>query len=76
VAEFCKQCADDLGFSPENNIPYDFVGLQSDKEWEEMEEGYGLGALCESCGFTVVNKEGECIASSCPIHGKGEDAER
>lgn len=63
MAEFCKQCADDLGFEP------DFIGLRSDEEWDKMEEGYGLLVLCEGCGPTVVNRDGECVSLSCPVHG-------
>jgi len=58
VAEFCKQCADEMGFNPANQIEYDFVGLRKPKDIAE--ELYPV-VLCEGCGVTQVDVDGSCI---------------
>lgn len=53
MADFCKQCADEMGF-PES----DFIGA--------VPEGSYLIAICEGCGFdAVMNHAGDCVSSSC-----------
>ena len=61
MAEFCRQCSIEL-------FGKDF-GEAARPGKPDPEPGYGWGFLCEGCGFTVVNKEGECIATHCSIHG-------
>lgn len=62
MAAFCRQCS--LAW-----FGVDYGELKpSAKEIEEsgpLPEGYGYAALCEGCGFTVVNEKGECIATEC-----------
>jgi hypothetical protein len=65
MAEFCKQCADELQFDP------DFVGLISE---EEVAKGFGALVLFEGCGPILVNHLGECITSDClEKHGVKSD---
>ena len=62
MADFCKQCSielfgEDYGdFKPHNPAP--------------LKPGYGWPVLCEGCGPTLVNNEGECIAKDCELHGE------
>lgn len=53
MAEFCKQCAEDMGFDP----PGDFAGMAP--------VGYICYVLCEDCGSTYVDHEGTCINPVC-----------
>lgn len=59
MADFCKQCSLFL-------FDEDFHDLASlDYEAEEVH----FYAICEGCGFTVVNKQGECIGMCFKKHG-------
>ena len=53
MAEFCKQCADDLGFP------------RSDFLYPNLLPGQYMTVLCEGCGPIQVNNKGECISSDC-----------
>lgn len=53
MADFCKQCADQLGFPESDLIPAD--GLP----------GYYYPSLCEGCGPIMVNHRGECTSIDC-----------
>ena len=57
MAEFCKQCADDLGFS------------ESDLIDPNLRKGLYVTALCEGCGCIQVNSRGECISADCLVPG-------
>ena len=63
MSEFCKQCSTEL-------FGKDFEDLAKLNN-HPLEKGTGIGVICEGCGFTVVNEEGECIADNCEKHGKG-----
>ena len=54
MAEFCVQCAKDLGFEP------DWVGLTT---LEDEAGGKFCIVLCEGCGIIQVNAKGECITN-------------
>ena len=60
MAEFCKQCAHELGFAPPYGHSYDFAGLTT-----EQDEAQGLYTLvlCEGCGPCQVNKDGACMGT-------------
>ncbi len=58
MAEFCVQCADELDFTPANQIEYDSTGLLTK---EQQEQGLAVPFLCEGCGITMVDSEGKCI---------------
>lgn len=71
MAEFCKGCAIDLGFTPRQGIRFDFIDLWTEEEWDRMLDGYGLLVLCEGCGPVVVDRTGKCISDDCvlrPMH--------
>lgn len=56
MAEFCKQCAEEMGFEP------DFVGLCNEEQVAVV--------ICEGCGPTMVNHKGECVSKDCLLkHG-------
>jgi hypothetical protein len=65
MAEFCKQCAEEMGFEP------DFVGLTTE---EDTKAGLVSGVLCEGCGFTYVNHLGECVYEHCDLKHGVKDA--
>ena len=52
MAEFCNQCADELGFD------HDF---DYDRGRPSLEPGYGWLEICESCGPTFVDDKGFCM---------------
>lgn len=60
MAEFCKQCANELGF-PES----DFID-------PNLKLGYYNLNLCEGCGYVYTNAKGECIDSNCMCSGHNE----
>jgi len=64
MADFCKQCSIDM-------FGEDFGDLANLGPAEELGEGEGWSALCETCGGIVVSQEGTCIADWCRHHGKG-----
>ena len=57
MADFCKQCADDLGFSG------------SDLVFPNLRVGQYMPALCEGCGCIQVNSKGECMSADCLVPG-------
>lgn len=65
MAEFCKQCTDEL-FGPD--MKHDFEGLS--EESDTKLDIYAM-VLCEGCGNTLVNHLGECVDPLClKKHGK------
>lgn len=67
MAEFCKQCAEELGFEP------DFVGLSTA---EDTAKGLYAIVLCETCGPIQVDHEGKCISPDCPCLKDGIHKDR
>ena len=60
MADFCRQCSLDL-FGQDAG---DLRGLGG-KDDKPLEPGEGYLVICEGCGPTLVNKDGECIAEDC-----------
>lgn len=58
MADFCTQCAADMGFSP----PGDLAGITTANA-----EAYGCACvvLCEGCGPILVDRLGNCISEDC-----------
>jgi hypothetical protein len=56
MAEFCNQCARELGF-PEG----DFANLIEGG----VRPGWGVVVICEGCGNTLADNDGNCINSYC-----------
>lgn len=54
MAEFCKQCADKMGFEP------DFVGIAA--------PDHMIAVICEGCGLTWVDHTGTCIGDCLERH--------
>lgn len=53
MADFCAQCAFDMGFdSP------DLDGLTSEKDWAD---GRACAVICEGCGLIQVDPQGRCL---------------
>lgn len=57
MAEFCAQCAEEMGFKS------DFIGLPNAKH------GLYHTVLCEGCGPIQVNSKGECVSDDCMCTG-------
>lgn len=55
MAEFCNQCAKDLGFNEG-----DFKGVGDPKDLP-LKPGEGFPVICEGCGFVLVDAEGNCL---------------
>lgn len=59
MSEFCKQCAEELGFNT------DFAGLVTEAE---VKEGYSMPVLCEGCGPCFVDHQGKCLKGTLCYH--------
>lgn len=62
MAEFCKQCAEYMGFDP------DFTGMTTA---DDEAKGLFVCVLCEGCGAIQVNAAGECISDCLEHHHIG-----
>lgn len=63
MADFCNQCARDHAL-PEGDMAELMPGTP-------LAPGEGITALCEGCGPTLVNKQGDCVYHHClKEHGK------
>ena len=63
MADFCQQCSiAHFGKDYEN-----FKGISSP---EETAQGLFAEALCEGCGFTLVDHSGKCVVPNCPCYLK------
>ena len=63
MADFCMQCAKDLGF-PES----DLAGLVTQEQYEN--EKLVAVCICEGCGPTIVDYTGRCVNKECLMsHG-------
>ena len=69
MADFCQQCSIFL-FGEDSR---DMAELMPR---EAYTEGIGAAVICEECGYTVVDFDGECIAEWCQEHGKKEQQEK
>lgn len=67
MAEFCKQCAEDMGFDT------DFDNLFKGHDLQCMGGTVGFNMLCESCGNAwIIDNEGTCGSRTClEKHGGG-----
>jgi hypothetical protein len=61
MAEFCKQCAEELDFEP------DFTGLFKQAGIKPDGGSTGFYVLCETCGVQcfIVDDEGTCGSKHC-----------
>ena len=67
MADFCNQCAKELGF-PEGDLARPDCGPPG--------PGMGYPELCEGCGPTLVDEKGNCIDPHCDLlHGCTAKAE-
>lgn len=57
MADFCKQCADDMGFPTS-----DFID-------PNLKYGMYQFNLCEGCGPIQINNKGECVSPDCMQQG-------
>lgn len=68
MAEFCKQCAEELDFPP------DFTGLFA-RDGFVPDGTSGYPVLCETCGpmCFIIDDEGTCGSRHCAgsLHGLG-----
>ena len=69
MADFCNQCADDLGL-PRG----DMSGITTGADWTA---GRAAIVLCEDCGPIQVDPQGNCVSPDCgKHHGRKAEAER
>lgn len=59
MAEFCKQCADYMGF-PKSDF---------EEMGKELRKGQYWTVLCEGCGPIQTNQKGECVSTDCLCEG-------
>ena len=60
MADFCKQCSIEM-----------FGKDYGDLKLGPLKIGHGWVVLCEGCGPTMVDAEGQCTVKSClQKHGK------
>lgn len=68
MADFCNQCAVDLGF-PEGDLKV--------ADRKPPQSGFGYAEICEGCGSCFVDHLGNCIDIRCyKQHGVKVTAER
>ncbi|MFC1453656.1 hypothetical protein ACFLQL_00565 [Verrucomicrobiota bacterium] len=70
MADFCKQCVEELFDGPQEGVTNDMEGLSTE---EDTKEGLFPSVLCEGCGFIQVDHTGKCVTPDCPKHGKKHD---
>lgn len=63
MADYCHQCA--MRF-----IGFDYGDLADLINVEDCAKGMGASVLCEGCGPTLVNHNGDCISADCLHAGK------
>lgn len=62
MADFCNQCKVELGLNQEHD--------SSDyPDYGPLAEGKGWAVICEGCGYTVIDRKGNCIALEHEIPG-------
>ena len=61
MADFCKQCADELNLPNE-----DLVGITTEEDM--LDKKYQL-VICEGCGYTQVDPQGKCLTKCLQRHG-------
>jgi hypothetical protein len=64
MADFCAQCS-----AP---YPSDFAGIPWDPSRRPLEPGEGYAVLCEGCGPTLVDTEGNCLGGCMGDHHTGQ----
>ena len=77
MADFCRACSIEV-FGEDYG---DFANITTDAQWEA---GFAAVVLCEHCGPTQVNPDGECVSEchkadeeghNLPFIGEAEDVE-
>jgi hypothetical protein len=60
VSDFCRQCSLEVWGKDSRDlaIDYDDSGVSITRV-----------ELCEGCGLTIVDREGNCVFSGCSLHG-------
>ena len=67
MADFCKQCAQEMWPPGHRFSEGDFEGLTTP---EDTAAGMAALVLCEGCGPIQVDVEGACVSSDC-LKGHG-----
>jgi len=62
MADFCRQCVQDLFPDHNGEITGDFVGMTTP---EDETKGLYAVVLCEGCGPCQVDSRGNCISVDC-----------
>jgi hypothetical protein len=53
MTSYCKQCSEDAG----------------NDGWRVAAAGQTAAVLCDGCGLTLVDSEGNCVRPDCALHG-------
>lgn len=64
MADFCKQCHEDLFGA---GLANDMAGVTKQEDWDN---GKACLALCEGCGPIQVDPEGNCVSEDCMCAGQ------
>jgi hypothetical protein len=54
MADFCRQCSEEL-------FGEDYGDLANLGDGSELKSNEGWSAICEGCGFTLVDDKGNCL---------------
>jgi hypothetical protein len=57
MADFCVQCAEEMGFATT-----DLAGLTKEEDWAN---GCAALVICEGCGPIQVDPQGRCVSPDC-----------
>ena len=58
MADFCNQCRQESDMCwPEDLDNPDYP------DYGPLEEGKGWGVICEGCGFTLIDRDGNCLGN-------------
>jgi hypothetical protein len=51
MADFCNQCKEEMAFEPGSDYP----------DYGPLEPEHGWFVICEGCGFTLIDRAGNCL---------------
>jgi len=66
MSDYCKQCSIE-------HFGEDLRGLAGLGDGTPLEPEMGYRAICEGCGFILVDDDGNCVAPYCKTHGKHKE---
>jgi hypothetical protein len=55
MADFCNQCKREMGLGSGAPNESDYP------DYGPLEDGHGWPVICEGCGFTLIDRQGNCV---------------